>query len=200
MATLKREEIEAAFYEAVMASLGYDQNKDYGSKKPPVRLTYPAQGQPDWGINDDVVFILFGDADDDSTQTVDETWENSGDDLVRHHKVNRVLQMSFVAYGPNGYDNLVTLRHKLMDNPKQLKEKGINVVPSGNAVTYAPEIFQGLWWQRADLQMTFNSTVEFDEDVRSIATVDVHVNTDKTLPGKTAGTIIQLGSLTINKS
>lgn len=200
MATLKRTEIETAFYDAVMASLGYDQDKDYGSKKPPVRLTYPAQGQPDWGVNDDVVFILFGDADDDSTQTVDETWENSGDDLVRHHKGNRVLQMSFVAYGPNGYDNLVTLRHKLMDNPKLLKDKGINVVPSGNSVTYAPEIFQEMWWQRADLQMQFNAAVEFDEDVRAINTVDVHINTDKKMPGGAPGAITQLGDLTIQKS
>ena len=197
---LKRAEIEEIFWDMVMAALGYDPDKNYGAKKPPVRFAYPAKGQPDWGVNDDVVFILFGDVEDESTQTVDETWEVSGSDLVRHHKANRVLQISFVAYGPNGYDNLVKLRHKLLDNPAQLRLAGINVVPSGNAVTYAPEIFQETWWSRADLQMRFNTTVEFDEDVRAINTVDVHINTDKTSPGGSAGTITQLGDLTIKKS
>lgn len=200
MATLKRAEIEEIFRVTVMNALGDDPDKNYGAKKPPVRFAYPAKGQPDWGINDDVVFILFSDTGDESTQTVDETWEASGSDLVRHHKANRVLQMSFVAYGPNGYDNLVTLRHAFLDNPSKLRTAGINVVPGGNAVTYAPEIFQEAWWDRADLQMRFNAPVEFDEDVHAINTVDVHINTDKALPVGSAGSITQLGDLAIKKS
>ena len=189
MPNLTRKEILRIFYKATMAALGYDPDKSYGTKKPPVRLTYSTLGNPDWTVNEDVIFLTFSDASgDDTTQPVHETWISGERDLTLRHWTNRVVQISFTAYGPNGYDNLLKVRHAFMDGSDILRKADLLLIPSADTPQYVPENYQNMWWDRADLTLRFNNTMVWDETVRAIEKVPVtiidnpihtsHVNTD----------------------
>lgn len=78
--------LKTAFYRATMTALGYDPDKAYKKIKPPVRMTYPPLGNPDWTMEEDVVFITIMDANgDDVSQPIHELWKDDGEDLLREH-------------------------------------------------------------------------------------------------------------------
>lgn len=176
-ATLK--EIKKAFYWAAMTTLGYDPEKVYRKTKPPVRFTGSVLGNPDWGINDDVLFMTLRDSGgDDVSQPVHEFWENDGEDLRRKHFATRVLEVIFTAYGPNGYDRLIQLRHSFLDGSSILRKEKIYIIPTADTPQYVTELFQSMWFERTDLTMHFNNELLFDEKIRSIHEVhgDIHAN------------------------
>ena len=176
MPNLTRKEIMKIFYKATMAALGYDPNESYGIKKPPVRLTYSTFGKPDWTINEDVIFLTFADVSgDDTALPIHEEWVDAGRDLIRRHWMNRVLQISFTAYGPNGYDNLIRIKHAFLDGSDVLRKASIFLIPSPDTPQYAPENYQNMWWNRADLSLRFNNTMSWDEEVRAIEKVPVTI-------------------------
>ena len=81
--------LKTAFYRATMTALGYDPDKAYKKIKPPVRMTYPPLGNPDWTMEEDVVFITIMDANgDDVSQPIHELWKCFvGINHVTHHVV-----------------------------------------------------------------------------------------------------------------
>lgn len=175
MPNLTRKEIMRLFYRASMTALGYDPDKKYGTTKPPVRLTYSTYGKPDWSIGDDVLFITFAAMADETTQPIHETWKDAGRDLIRTHGVNRVIQASFTAYGPGCYENLIKLRHAFMDGSDILRKADIMLIPDESVPQYAPEMYQNMWWDRADISMRFNNTMTWEEDVKAIEEVPVSI-------------------------
>lgn len=175
MPNLTRKEIMRLFYRASMTALGFDPDKKYGTTKPPVRLTYSTYGKPDWSVGDDVLFITFAAMADETTQPIHETWKDAGRDLIRTHGVNRVIQVSFTAYGPNCYENLIKLRHAFMDGSDILRAADIMLIPDESAPQYAPEMYQNMWWDRADMSMRFNNTMTWEEDVKAIEEVPVSI-------------------------
>ena len=133
--------LKTAFYRATMTALGYDPEKVYRKTKPPVRMTYPPLGNPDWTMEEDVVFITIMDANgDDVSQPIHELWKDDGEDLLREHYATRVLQVIFTAYGPNGYDRLVQLRHTFLDGSSVLRSANIFIIPSSDTPQYVPEL------------------------------------------------------------
>ena len=198
MPNLTRKEIMRLFYRATMAAIGEDPDKKYGTSKPPVRLTYSTFGKPDWTVNDDVIFLTFHDAGgDDTTQPIHEVWEDAGRDLLCRHYINRVLQISFTAYGPNGYDHLLEVKHAFLDGSDVLRKAGIMIIPSAETPQYVPENYQNMWWDRADLTLRFNYLMHWDEDVKAIEKVPVTIHANP--PGEShrvqtdSGIIIKKG-------
>lgn len=194
-ATLK--EIKKAFYRATMTALGYDPETVYKKTKPPVRFISSALGNPDWSINDDVLFITIRDSGgDDVSQPVHEFWENDGEDLRRKHFATRVLEVIFTAYGPNGYDKLIQLRHSLFDGSSILRKEKIYIIPTADTPQYVTELFQSMWFERTDLTLHFNNELFFDEKIRSIREVngDIHAN-----PAGNSKNIISSGNMIIKK-
>ena len=175
MAHLTRKEILAVFYRATMEALGYEPDEVRG--RPPVRLTYGTLGQPDWTIHDDVVFLTFSDVSgDDTAQPVHTEWIEGERDVTRRHWSNRVLQIQFVAYGPNGYDNLLKIKHVFLDGSKTLRGADILLIPTADTPQYVPENYQNMWWDRADLTLRFNNTLQWDEEVKAIEKVPVEIH------------------------
>lgn len=196
MAVLSRKEILKIFYRATMSALGYDPDKKYGVKKPPVRLTYSTFGKPDWTVQDNVIFLTFSDvAGDDTVLPVHEEWIRAGRDFIRRHYMNRVIQISFTAYGPDGYDNLLKVRHVFMDGSSILRKAGVYLIPTADTPQYIPENYQNMWWDRADLVLRFNSTMSWDEEVRAIEEVPVTIidNPQHTNRTHQSGVIIKKG-------
>lgn len=173
---MKRKDILRAFYRGCMKGLGLDPDKKYGRSRPPVRISYPENGSPDWDIDEDVIFLWVDDVSgDDTTQPVHEEYTPEGDALMRRHWQNRVLRLSLTAYGPDAYDNLLVLRHRILDGIDVLRRADLLAVPSAEMPRYAPELFNARWWPRADLAIDFNHTTAWDEPVDPIEHVPVTV-------------------------
>ncbi|MFR8056979.1 MAG: hypothetical protein ACLU45_01825 [Dialister invisus] len=143
--------LKTAFYRATMTALGYDPDKAYKKIKPPVRMTYPPLGNPDWTMKRMLSllpswtrtvtmcrsqYMNFG-------KMTEKTWLRS---IMRP-----VLQVIFTAYGPNGYDRLVHLRHTFLDGSSVLRSADIFIIPSSDTPQYVPELFHNRWFERTDL-------------------------------------------------
>lgn len=173
-------EMNRLFYRAIMAALGYDPDEVYGAKAPPVRQTNTAPGAPDWKLTDDVVFFgLRALSGDPISQSVDETWQDAEEDLLRIHRTIRVVELSLTAYGPNACDRLSAIRHTFLDGSQDLRAENFYIIPSPDAPEYAPEVWQGEWWSRANLALRFNQTLEWREEVKTIRAVPVTIKANR---------------------
>lgn len=127
-------------------------------------------------------------------QDIDSVLEENGRDLTLHRASTRVIQLKLVAYGPDCYESLLTIRMALLLGRANLQKQKIYPVPNTDHVTYAPELFQGRWWKRADLSLTFNCLMVFDTAINAIERVDINIKANE--PG---ATIIEPGDITIQK-
>lgn len=192
MANLTSKDLKRVFYRATMVALGYDPDKAYGKAKPPVRMNYATFGAPDWKLSDDVVFLFVGESSGNDVSTQVHTyWDDADPDILAIHTQTRVLEVTFTAYGPNCYDHLTDIRHRFIDGSTILRDAHIYVVQEASGVTYAPEFFQGSWWERADMTMHFNNLLEWDETVKTIETVplDIHGNRPGSPPASEPGDV-----------
>lgn len=90
----------------------------------------------------------------------------------------RVLDIGFVLYGPRAYDNASKLRDAIFYQPNKLAaaEQNIYLIPDIPAPRRIPELFQGQWWERADLSIRFNNLVVRNFAVPAIEAVNIIVN------------------------
>ena len=168
------DELQDLFYDALMRILGFDPDAAYSPNNPPaVRKSWPTEGQPDWGFNQDVLFIQPTLVDHDISQPLDEEWESHDADLLRRQFQTRVVRLGLVAYGPNAVEHLYMIRTALYNGMKSLTDKKLFVVPGPESVHFNPELFQARWWRRADLALTFNWGVEYKSVVKTIEHVPV---------------------------
>lgn len=168
------DDIEKVFYTALMRMLGYD--PDTGGKAPPVRMSWPQSGQPDWTQRDSVVFVqctyLPG---EEVSIPIHDVWydDSHSEDLQLNKEHTRVLRLSLVAYGPRCVEDLYRIRTLIYGGWPEIKEAGIYIVPGPEAPQYAPELFGGVWWPRADMALTFNVHTVYETKVRTIQHVQV---------------------------
>lgn len=170
---MNRKEILIVFYRAVMKILGYDPDTFTGT--PPVRQTYPQDGAPDWTIDDDVCFLAYTDGEDNTVRPIHTTYEATESGYIRHCRMNRIAEIHFTAYGVHAHENLNLIRRNIYHGNKDLKSAGIALIASDTSVHYAPEFFGGMWWERADLVLRFNTPYTWDEDISSIEEVPVSI-------------------------
>lgn len=95
--------------------------------------------------------------------------------LILHTSTTRTIQLRLNAYGPGCYEALVKLRFELLRGRDNLKNNDIYFIPGADAIQHAPELFQGRWWKRADLNLYFNCLMVFDTTINIIEQVDVAV-------------------------
>lgn len=171
-------DMEDLFYTDLMTALGYDPEKTYGNSSPPVRKSWPTGGAPAWKITDDVLFLkIFDQQGQDISMPIDTVMENDGEDLKSYKGQTRVLRLNLVAYGPHCYDNLLTVRRYYQTAKNaDIRAADIYLIPGTDTPQRLPELFSGQWWDRADLDLYFNSLVECDEPVNAIKEVPVTVS------------------------
>lgn len=179
---LSMDEIKCMLYRACMRVLGCDPDAVYSKKGPPVRVAYLTYGQPDFTPDEDVLFFSIMEEDSETSQPAHETWEETAGGYNRIHTVNRVLSVQFTAYGPNGYDHLLDVKHDFMDGARELRDGGMYLIPTGDAPKSVPEYYESMWWERCDLTLTFNNTYTYEEEVNAIEIVPV-----KTITANNAG-------------
>ena len=62
---------------------------------------------------------------------------------------------------------------------KNLRKQQIYPVPERTPVIRAPELFQGRWWERADMTLKFNVLMVFETTVGTIEKVNVEVGANR---------------------
>jgi len=183
-------ELETLFWTELMDILGYDTSVT----PPPVRRSWPTDGAPDWRITDNCVFMQLSEAGDGYMQDIDSVLEEAGRDLVLHRASTRTLQLKLIAYGPSCYESLLAVRMALAGGRPSLRKQKIYPVGGADSVQYVPELFQGRWWKRADLSMTFNCLMVFSTSVNAIEQVEVTIKANE--PGSK---VIEQGGIIIKK-
>lgn len=126
----------------------------------------------------------------------EEMREDTGRLLVRYTATTRTMQLRLNAYGPACYESLMKIRFDLLHGRFNLRTNKIYIVPGKDAIQYAPELFQGRWWKRADLTLTFNALMIVDTTINIIEEVNVTVKVNE--PG-TSTKIVEPGEIIIKK-
>ena len=168
-------EFEFLLWSELMDILGHDLKK----MPPPVRRSWPTDGAPDCKIDDDIVFMQVTEAAEDIMQPIDERWLNVGRDFLRESAMTRTMQLRLNAYGPACYESLLKVRLEIMRGRAHLQKQKIYIIPGTDSVHYAPELFQGRWWKRADLTLFFNVLIVIDAPVNAIESVDITVKANE---------------------
>lgn len=185
-------EFESLMWAELMDILGHDAK----TIPPPVRRSWPTDGGPDWKLTDNVVFMQCTEAAEDIMQPIDERWQSEGRDFLRESASTRTIQLRLNAYGPACYESLLKLRLELLLGRPKLKKQKIYIIPGKDSIQYAPELFQGRWWKRADLTLYFNVLISVESIVKAIEEVNVTIKANE--PG-TSGVILEPGEIIIKK-
>ena len=185
-------EFESLMWAELMDILGHDVNQ----LPPPVRRSWPADGAPDWKITDNVVFMQCTEAAEDIMQPIDERWQSEGRDFLRESASTRTIQLRLNAYGPACYESLLQIRLELLRGRPKLKKQKIYIIPGKDSIQYAPELFQGRWWKRADLTLYFNVLISVESIVKAIEEVNVTIKANE--PGS-SDVILEPGEIIIKK-
>lgn len=185
-------EFESLMWAELMDILGHDAKKI----PPPVRRSWPTDGGPDWKLTDNVVFMQCTEAAEDIMQPIDERWQSEGRDFLRESASTRTIQLRLNAYGPACYESLLKLRLELLLGRPKLKKQKIYIIPGKDSIQYAPELFQGRWWKRADLTLYFNVLISVESIVKAIEEVNVTIKANE--PG-TNDVILEPGEIIIKK-
>ena len=185
-------EFESLMWAELMDILGHDAK----TIPPPVRRSWPTDGGPDWKLTDNVVFMQCTEAAEDIMQPIDERWQSEGRDFLRESASTRTTQLRLNAYGPACYESLLKLRLELLLGRPKLKKQKIYIIPGKDSIQYAPELFQGRWWKRADLTLYFNVLISVESIVKAIEEVNVTIKANE--PG-TSAVILEPGELIIKK-
>lgn len=185
-------EFESLMWAELMDILGHDAK----TIPPPVRRSWPTDGGPGWKLTDNVVFMQCTEAAEDIMQPIDERWQSEGRDFLRESASTRTMQLRLNAYGPACYESLLKLRFELLRGRPKLKKQKIYIIPGKDSIQYAPELFQGRWWKRADLTLYFNVLISVESIVKAIEEVNVTIKANE--PG-TSDVILEPGEIIIKK-
>lgn len=185
-------EFESLMWAELMDIFGHDAK----TIPPPVRRSWPTDGGPDWKLTDNVVFMQCTEAAEDIMQPIDERWQSEGRDFLRESASTRTIQLRLNAYGPACYESLLQIRLELLRGRPKLKKQKIYIIPGKDSIQYAPELFQGRWWKRADLTLYFNVLISIKSIVKAIEEVNVTIKANE--PG-TSDIILEPGEIIIKK-
>lgn len=147
-----------------------------------VRISWPTSGAPAWQITDDIVFLQVTEVDNPYNRQREvhfDPYDTNNADQVTHF--TRVMQVSWILYGPNSFDRAQAIRDKIFyqDHHDTLAAQNIYLIPDIYATRRVPELFQGRWWERTDLDMKFNELIIRNLAVPYIQTADITVQVDE---------------------
>lgn len=155
-----------------------------GKDIPPdnIRLTYPQDGQPNWAINEDIVFIRLFEKEDEYAKQLDSIYESERATVIKKSARTRVWEVQYVVYGPSANTNINKLKDGVFrqDVKRLLSGNGVFLIPDLSPCRRVPELFAGQWWNRWDLSLSFNELYSLpDEDVGRIESVSISTHYNK---------------------
>lgn len=146
-----------------------------------VRVSWPSGGAPAWAITEDIAFVRVIERDD--PYNVQRHVKNKLHTLSHCNletTFTRVLEVNWIFYGPNSYDSISALRDHLyyQEQHDLLAQSNVYLIPRNITPRRFPELFQGQWWDRSDMTVTFNEKVVRNLAVPYIQTAEITIQRD----------------------
>lgn len=171
---LSQQQIEDIFQSLTTSLTSLDPNSG-------IRISWQQDGAPGWPIKYDVAFIRAVRVPDPITRQRDTNYQVQDPTTIQMTAAyTRVHMISWIVYGPNSDTNIELIRDGLFLPAAKLTlaQNNLYMVLDVPPPQYVPELFNGQWWPRYDLQVRFNELVERYSTVPSIASVNITVETD----------------------
>ena len=147
-----------------------------------VRIAWPTTGAPAWKITEDITFLQITPVNDPYMQQRHTEHVNTGagniNQLIQY---TRVHEVQWICYGPNSYEHAETIRNGiyLTEFKDLLGAQNLHLILDVPAVKRSPELYNGQWWQRANLSARFNELVIRTTSVPYLVGTDIKVITEK---------------------
>lgn len=163
-------EIEDLFYDLTVSLIG---------GTPDVRHSWPTQGAPAFGVSDNVTFLKVYDVPGVLTVERDEKYSQVGSPSTPNMatRYTRNLMVNWIFYGAQSWNNAISVRNKIFyqEHHDTLARKNIYMVPDFEPPKRMPELWQGLWYERADLTIKFNEAIVVNETVPYLESAEIIV-------------------------
>lgn len=159
---LTPEAIQTLFQTVTLYALGINPGVDPAAYQK-VRCGWQQTGQPAWRIDQDMVAVLATLESDPITGFRDYIYSPLNPAaLTKDMGYTQVWKLHWTIYGPNGADNARNIVTALwLDWAHDLlAASNIYAIPRWSRPTRAPELFEGQWWARYDLELKFNELVK----------------------------------------
>jgi hypothetical protein len=151
-----------------------------GSPAADVRQVWPTGGAPGWTIDQDVCFVRVVESGDLITATRDTEYIIAGSPsaLTKKSTYIRVMEVSLIFYGPLSNQHANAMRDYLFNDEsfRTLSLQDIFLIPENIIPRRVPELWQGMWYERYDLQLNFNCKTTIVSDVGYGRSVEVILN------------------------
>jgi hypothetical protein len=172
---------ETLLQSVIAQILGFDPATEASDAFSAVRVGWQQTGQPAWEITDDVCTLLATPENDPYSQTREaQLVQNDPKSLVQNMSFTQVWKLHATIYGPNSYDHarLIVSAMALDWTHDLLAASNIYAVTEWDRPIYVPELFNGQWWQRTDLNLSFNELVSESIVIAAAASVEVTTESD----------------------
>lgn len=144
-----------------------------------VRQSWPSNGAPGYGQNDNVSFIRCIEIDDWYNK-VPEYGVTANDDVsaMLNIEKTRVWRAFWELRGPTSYERATLLKTamQLQLIGDSLSPFNLYLVPSIGNPQRMPELYEGKWWERSDISMHFNEQVNDAIVTPTVASIPVVVS------------------------
>ena len=170
---LTLDELEELFYDLTVSILG-------GSPEADVRRSWPTGGAPAFDILDNVVFFKVYDTAGPLTAQRENKYSQLGSPVTPNMatRYTRTLMVNWIFYGSAAWDHATLIRNGLFyqDHHDTLARQDIYMVPDFTPPRRVPELFQGLWYERMDLSVSFNELIEINRTVPALESAEIIIN------------------------
>ncbi len=175
----------AVFFQRLTASIlgltpASDSDSSVWSK---VRLDWVQGGQPAFAITDDVCFVKAVESDDPFGRYRSKVYVPNANPLLISQELHytRVWNIHWTTYGPNCFDRARQIKDGVLAanySYELLTQSNLYVVPDVGPLHYAPENFQGRWWNRTDFFIPINEAIVETQTLTTIGSVEVDLNSE----------------------
>lgn len=142
-------------------------------------ISYSENSAPNWKIHDDRLFIQLFEKDDDFAKQLDSIFTAERGTVIKKSARTRIWEVKYIAYGPQASTIVNMIKDGVFreEIKRILGKNSVFLVPNIPQARRIPENFNGQWWNRWDLTLTFNQLHRLaDEDVGRIESIEITLN------------------------
>lgn len=143
-----------------------------------VRINWPQDGAPSFGVKEDVCFISVTPVDTSYAHQVQTDYSQLDTDNANANLTyNAGIRVGWVLYGPSSFDNAALIWSQLFAESTKdtLASNNLALVTDVSQPIRTPELFNGQWFNRASLNATFNELVIRVSSVPYLQTADIQI-------------------------
>lgn len=162
------------FQSTITQILGYNPQETQDR----VRISWPTKGSPAWRIDENVAFIQVTPTPNPTIQQQDTNLVVVDSQSLTSQKTYlREISVDIVCYGSGAWNDAETIWNGfLSETILQTLEKNYLGFIDREGPVRVPELFNGQWWDRADLTLRFYEGVKKETTIKAFGSVVIGIN------------------------